>query len=170
MPMCLPARIRLQLVDKAVSREKERIRSDEKKAKRRAKAFLDYLLHDIEPALRASDTWEKVRPRYSTRAAVYLYTCCSAYSHALHVYFCGSIYMWRSSVWRRRIFFCFLPAGACVIVMVNCRKCVPAKMVLCCCPLQGACATRERRRVQGHLYGGDAQEDIRGRDRRSQHP
>lgn len=112
--LCSPARIRLQLVDKAVSREKERIRSDEKKAKRRAKAFMDYLLHDIEPALRASDTWEKVRPRYATWAAF------------LHIpaILCKWLSFLRDvfeveNAWGRLVYFRYLPAVKCRTLSVG---------------------------------------------------
>lgn len=51
----------LQLVAKAVTREKERAKGEEKKARRAEKAFLEYLVYDTKPLIKSTETWDEVR-------------------------------------------------------------------------------------------------------------
>jgi hypothetical protein len=59
-----------QLLAKAAAKEKDRAKSDEKKARKAERAFMEYLMHDAKPLVRASDSWDEVRNRYCTELFV----------------------------------------------------------------------------------------------------
>lgn len=61
-------RFLFQLVEKAESREKERIKEELRKQKRRESAFKN-LLKTAAPALDQDDTWEEIRERFSSDEA-----------------------------------------------------------------------------------------------------